>query len=109
MLTRTKAAVVAAATSLTVVLGGVAMAPAASAASAPGCDWEWQWPQTQRTTTTINLRSGSGTGYTSKGLLAKGVKFQEHCNKQSTWSYGKVLTGANAGKWGWVATRYITF
>ncbi|MET9669656.1 SH3 domain-containing protein [Streptomyces sp. NPDC006475] len=92
----------------TVVVVGGALAGAPSAAAVPAaCDWEWAWPQTNNATATVHLRSGPGSGYTSKGLLQKGIKFQETCNKNFAWGYGKVLTGANRGKWGWVAKSYM--
>ncbi|MGW6907661.1 SH3 domain-containing protein [Streptomyces sp. NPDC054940] len=66
-------------------------------------------PQTEKTTASVNLRSGPGASHSSKGLLATGTKFDHYCSTYNTqsWVYGKVLSGANKGKWGWVAGNYL--
>ncbi|MBZ3914130.1 SH3 domain-containing protein [Streptomyces acidiscabies] len=66
-------------------------------------------PVTEKATTNVNLRSGPKSGATSKGLLTKGTKFDLYCSSggSQSWGYGKVLAGANKGKWGWVAERYL--
>ncbi|MFG2927980.1 hypothetical protein [Streptomyces achromogenes] len=43
----------------------------------------------------------------SLGILYKGTHFTEYCNKKFTWSYGKVTSGPNKGKWGWVKKSYL--
>ncbi|MDW6059408.1 hypothetical protein SAZ11_16970 [Streptomyces sp. FXJ1.4098] len=43
-----------------------------------------------------------GTSYSSLGVLYKGTDFTEYCTKDYKWSYGKVTSGANKGKKGWV-------
>ncbi|MFD4560182.1 SH3 domain-containing protein [Streptomyces sp. NPDC058469] len=95
--------------SAAVLIGSaVVVAPSASAASLPkSCNWEWAWPQKEETTTAINLRTGAGTKYTSLGILSKGVRFTEYCNKDFKWSYGTVTSGANKGKKGWVSSSYL--
>ncbi|GCB46573.1 hypothetical protein SNL152K_3871 [Streptomyces sp. NL15-2K] len=55
----------------------------------------------------MNLRSGPGAKYTSKGILYKSTRFAEYCNKDFKWGYGKVTSGPNKGKWGWVAYNYL--
>ncbi|MEV3966975.1 SH3 domain-containing protein [Streptomyces sp. NPDC050698] len=93
------------------VMGVPATASAASLPSACPKDLILPVPQTQKTSTTVNLRSGPGTSYTSKGSLAKGTKFDHYCStyKSQSWVYGKVLSGANKGKWGWVAESYLKY
>ncbi|MER6011045.1 SH3 domain-containing protein [Streptomyces bluensis] len=100
---------VAVAASSAVLLGGaIATAPTASAESLPKACTTIEVPEQRKVTKSIvHLRSGPGTKYTSKGLLQKGTKFDEWCNKRKSWSYGKVLSGANKGKKGWVAYRYL--
>lgn len=98
----------AAATTAVIVGGAVLTAPAASAASLPkSCTWEWAWPQKMEITSDVNLRSGPGKKYTSLGILYKGARFTEYCDKNHSWSYGKVASGPNNGKWGWVKTDYV--
>ncbi|WP_244187987.1 SH3 domain-containing protein [Streptomyces regalis] len=98
----------AAATTAVIVGGAVLTAPAASAASLPkSCTWEWAWPQKMEITSDVNLRSGPGKKYTSLGILYKGARFTEYCDKNHSWSYGKVTSGPNNGKWGWVKTDYV--
>ncbi|MEU8972624.1 SH3 domain-containing protein [Streptomyces monashensis] len=108
--------IVGAAASTALLIGG-AMVAAPTASAAPqsasasalprACDWEWAWPQKESMTTAVNLRSGPGTTYTSLGMLYKGVRFTEYCNKKFQWSYGKVTSGPNAGRWGWVKSSYL--
>ncbi|KAK1182693.1 SH3 domain-containing protein [Streptomyces sp. NPDC000941] len=92
----------AAAASAAVILGGAVLtAPTASAASLPrACNLIVT--QTKEASAAVNLRSGPGTNYTSLGLLSKGTDFTEYCTKDYKWSYGKVTSGANKGKKGWV-------
>ncbi|MEU1004080.1 SH3 domain-containing protein [Streptomyces tibetensis] len=52
------------------------------------------------------MRNGPSTSYASLGFLGKGTKIDPDCTKDN-WLYGKVLTGANAGKWGWVSISYL--
>lgn len=103
-----KSKLAATAATAAVILGGsVITAPPAAAAVPSACNWEWQWPQKKRTTAAVNLRSGPSTNYVSKGILFTGTTFTEYCNKDFEWSYGKVTSGANSGKWGWVAGAYL--
>ncbi|BCM69022.1 hypothetical protein EASAB2608_04356 [Streptomyces sp. EAS-AB2608] len=96
-----------AASSALLIGGATVAAPTASAASLPkACTWEWAYPQSERITTAVNLRSGPGTKYKSLGILYKAVRFTEYCNKDFKWSYGKVASGPNKGKKGWVKTSY---
>ncbi|MET9122240.1 SH3 domain-containing protein [Streptomyces sp. NPDC004528] len=55
----------------------------------------------------MNLRTGPSTGYTSLGILARGVRVTEYCNRSNKWSYIKVNSGANKGRWGWMDSRYM--
>ncbi|GHE14511.1 SH3 domain-containing protein [Streptomyces alanosinicus] len=59
----------------------------------------------------INLRSKIGAvNSPSLGILYKGTKFSARCRLALdgiSWDYGKVLTGANTGKWGWVPYDYV--
>ncbi|MER6684637.1 SH3 domain-containing protein [Streptomyces olivaceoviridis] len=65
---------------------------------------------TERTTTAVNLRTGPGTKYASRGILAKRTGFQNWCQtKNYDWAYGKVTSGQNRGKWGWVSTDYLVW
>ncbi|CAM5737913.1 hypothetical protein SALBM311S_03746 [Streptomyces alboniger] len=93
------------------VMGLPATASAVSLPSACPKDLILPVPQTEKTTTTVNLRSGPGTSYASKGSLATGTKFDHYCStyKSRVWVYGKVLSGANKGKWGWVAESYLKY
>ena len=94
--------IAAAAASAAVILGGaVVAAPSASAASLPAA-CNLVLTLTKEASTSVNLRSGPGTSYTSLGILATGVNFTEYCTKDYAWSYGKVTSGANKGKLGWV-------
>ncbi|MET9830692.1 SH3 domain-containing protein [Streptomyces sp. NPDC006385] len=92
---------------LSVIAAGIATAPTASAASLPkGCIPSVQIPS--KTTKAVNLRTGPGTKYKSLGILPKGTRFNDSClTKDFLWFYGKVGTGANKGKKGWVYGRYI--
>ncbi|MFF3817232.1 SH3 domain-containing protein [Streptomyces bluensis] len=104
----TRIAAVAASTA--VLLGGaVVTAPTASAAPAKPCTTEYgkPFPHKVKTKNGVHLRSGPGTKYTSKGLLRNGVKFNEWCYPQGKWSYGRVKSGPNNGKWGWVNIDYL--
>ncbi|MEW2402004.1 SH3 domain-containing protein [Streptomyces sp. NPDC046862] len=61
-----------------------------------------------KATTLVNLRNGPSTSYYSKGLLKKGTRFDPSCSKNNhKWFYGKVLSGAHAGTWGWVYGAYL--
>ncbi|MFD7131283.1 SH3 domain-containing protein [Streptomyces sp. NPDC059894] len=104
-LTRSAAAV---ALGLTVAAGATIKAPDAHAATLPkSCTWTWSWPQTTEASTAARLRTGPGTTYTVLGILYKGNDFTEYCNKNFKWSYGKVTSGPNKGKWGWVSYAYL--
>ncbi|MDX3230165.1 SH3 domain-containing protein [Streptomyces sp. ME19-01-6] len=94
--------IAAAAASAAVILGGAVLtAPTASAASLPkACNLIGT--QTKEVTDAVHLRSGPGTSYSSLGLLQDGNDFTEYCTKDYKWSYGKVTSGANKGKKGWV-------
>ncbi|MDX3387515.1 SH3 domain-containing protein [Streptomyces niveiscabiei] len=108
-------------TKLAALVGSVALAGAvtvvglpasASAATMPSaCPKELVLPVpvTSKATTNVNLRSGPKSSSTSKGLLTKGTTFDEYCMSggSTSWSYGKVLSGANKGKWGWVVGTYL--
>ncbi len=101
------------ATALTVSLalafgGAVIAASPASAVGSSACDYRPAYSPVSKATTTVNLRNGPGTSHYSKGLLTKGNRFDPLCSaKNHVWFYGKVLSGANAGKWGWVNGHYL--
>lgn len=105
---KTRAAAIAAAVAIAVG-GALITATPASAVGSSSCNWTWAYAQDMKTNTAVNLRNGPSTAYYSKGILSKGTRFKEYCNKDFNWSYGKVLTGANAGKWGWVYSSYLDF
>ena len=92
---------------LSVLGAGIATAPTASAVSQPkGCIPSSKIPS--KTTKAVNLRTGPGTKYKSLGILAKGTRFNDSCmTKDYVWFYGKVGTGANKGKKGWVNGYYM--
>lgn len=104
---------VAVTSALVMAIGGasLAVAPTASAAIPSKCQWQWSEPHRATTTTAVNLRTGPGTGYTSLGILSKGTGFTHYClaypNGQN-WAWGKVTSGPNAGKTGWVYYSYLT-
>lgn len=99
--------IAAAAASTAVILGGAVLtAPTASAASLPSA-CNLIVTQTKEAATSVNLRSGPGTSYTSLGILSTGTDFTEYCTKDYQWSYGKVTSGANKGKTGWVKYSYL--
>ncbi|KUM91909.1 hypothetical protein AQI88_34545 [Streptomyces cellostaticus] len=91
--------------------GLVAIAPAASALPAACAkDDTFPIPLKETTTASVNLRKNPGTGSASLGLLAKGTKFSGRClaaKGGTNWTYGKVLSGANKGRWGWVMWEYL--
>ncbi|MCO6008305.1 hypothetical protein NE236_25330 [Actinoallomurus purpureus] len=99
-----------------VALGGVvATASAASAAGSSACTVNIR-NATYKTTTAVRLRKGPSTSYTSLGLLSTGTRFYGTCNydpsygigvSDKVWTYGKVTSGANSGKWGWVFSSYL--
>ncbi|MFJ9818798.1 SH3 domain-containing protein [Streptomyces sp. NPDC101151] len=101
--------IAAGAASAAALLGSsILVAPAASATSLPkACNWEWAYPQNKNVSTAVNLRSGPATKYKSLGILYKGARFTEYCNKDFKWSYGKVVSGPNKGKRGWVKYAYL--
>ncbi|PPS73319.1 hypothetical protein BV882_15595 [Streptomyces sp. 46] len=107
---RLKKAAVGITTAALVVAGGiattVAVAGPASAVGSSACTGDGSGLVTAKTTTGINLRNGPSTSYASLGFLGKGTKIDPDCTKDN-WLYGKVLTGANAGKWGWVSISYL--
>ncbi|MDH2390115.1 SH3 domain-containing protein [Streptomyces sp. HNM0663] len=88
----------------TLILGGAVMAASpASAVGSSACDYRPVYSPVSKASTNVNLRNGPSTSYYSKGLLTKGTRFDPLCSaKNHVWFYGKVLSGANAGKWGWV-------
>ncbi|MGW1615696.1 SH3 domain-containing protein [Streptomyces sp. NPDC002285] len=90
--------------SATLIFGGAVIAASpASAVGSSACDYRPAWNPPVKATTTVNLRNGPSTSYYSKGLLTKGTRFDPLCSaKNHVWQYGKVLSGANKGKWGWV-------
>lgn len=88
--------------------GAVITASPASAVGSSACDYRPAYSPVGTATTTVNLRNGPSTSYYSKGLLVKGNRFDPSCSKYNhTWFYGKVLSGANSGKWGWVYGAYL--
>ncbi|SCF97326.1 SH3 domain-containing protein [Streptomyces sp. Ncost-T10-10d] len=90
--------------------GTASAAPSAAAAIPSACTYQWNEPRKAATTTAVNLRSGPSTSYTSLGLLSKGTGFTHYCLKgdvNPSWAWGKVTTGANAGKSGWVRYDYL--
>ncbi|MFB6846349.1 SH3 domain-containing protein [Streptomyces sp. NPDC056373] len=93
-----------------VVAGGiattVAVAGPAAAVGSSACTGDGSGLGTAKTTTGINLRNGPSTSYAILGFLGKGTKIDPECTDGS-WLYGKVLTGANAGTWGWVSIPYL--
>ncbi|WP_244190727.1 SH3 domain-containing protein [Streptomyces caeruleatus] len=93
---------------LSVLGAGIATAPTASAASLPkGCVPAYGVPN--KATKAVNLRSGPGTKYTSLGILSKGTRYTPTCmTKDASWLYGKVGTGPNKGRKGWVYWTYMT-
>ncbi|MFI1533654.1 SH3 domain-containing protein [Streptomyces anandii] len=102
----------AATVSVAALFGGlVATAPAASALPAACAkDDTFPVPLKETTTTNVNLRRNPGSSSTSLGLLVKGTKFSGRClhyKGGTNWTYGKVLSGANSGKWGWVDWDYL--
>ncbi|WP_433855223.1 SH3 domain-containing protein [Streptomyces kronopolitis] len=87
------------------LLGGAAaiQAPAANAASRPSaaaCQKTsfWAWIDASA----ANFRTGPYTHSTSLGLLHYGDRVQVTCATDSNWYYGKALSGAHRGQWGWV-------
>ncbi|MEV5748325.1 hypothetical protein AB0L00_10940 [Actinoallomurus sp. NPDC052308] len=99
-----------------VALGGVvATATAASAVGSSKCTVNIT-DSTYKTTTTVKFRTGPSTGYTALGSLSTGTKFYGTCKydpsygigvSDQVWTYGKVTSGANTGKWGWVYSSYL--
>ncbi|KNE83351.1 SH3 domain-containing protein [Streptomyces xinghaiensis] len=105
---------VAVASAALLAAGGATLtaAPSAAAVSIPSkCQYQWYNPHKAKTTTSVHLRTGPSTGYTSLGILSKGTKFTHYCvayPNGSNWAWGKVTSGANAGKTGWVYYNYLT-
>ncbi|WP_327669519.1 MULTISPECIES: SH3 domain-containing protein [unclassified Streptomyces] len=103
-----------------VATGGIAVsAPTASAATSAGssaCNLNTK-NTTYKTTTAVKFRSGPSTGYTSRGRLGRGTRVYVVCFKDANygvgvsngydWAYGKITSGANKGKVGWVADSYL--
>jgi len=89
----------------------LATAPTAAAASIPSaCQYQWNTPHNARTTAGVNLRTGPSTGYTSLGILTKGTTFTHYClayPRGTNWAWGKVTSGVNKSKTGWVAYSYL--
>ncbi|MFJ9748700.1 SH3 domain-containing protein [Streptomyces chartreusis] len=92
---------------LSVIGGGIAMAPTASAANGLPANCLAVFQVGQKTTTAVNLRTGPSTKYKSRGVLSKGTRFNEYCTKDFIWYYGKVANGANKNKKGWVHGAYL--
>ncbi|WP_244187986.1 SH3 domain-containing protein [Streptomyces regalis] len=92
---------------LSVLGAGITTAPAASAAPLPkGCIPTSHIPS--KTTEAVNLRTGPGKKYKSLGILSKGTRFNDSCmTKDFVWFYGKVGSGPNKGKKGWVNGHYL--
>jgi len=109
---RTLGRIAATTLSAAALLGGLlATAPAASALPSQ-CTKDDTFPVPLKMTVTenVNLRKDPGTSSASLGILTKGTKFTSYClaNKNGTnWEGGKVTSGANKGKWGWVAWDYV--
>ncbi|MGY3056123.1 uncharacterized protein YraI [Streptomyces sp. TE3672] len=105
---------IAAIVSAAVMAGGVsiAAAPTAAAVTIPSaCQYQWNNPHNAKATTSVNLRTGPSTGYTSLGILSKGTGFTHYCiggPSNTNWAWGKVTSGANKGRTGWVAYTYLT-
>ncbi|KUN94155.1 hypothetical protein AQJ67_37415 [Streptomyces caeruleatus] len=81
-------------------------ASTASAASLPK-DCLEIYHNTKKATEAVNLRKGPGRNYTSLGILSKGTRFRVNCTTDFYWYYGKVETGANKGRKGWVSIAYL--
>ncbi|WP_406254772.1 SH3 domain-containing protein [Streptomyces chartreusis] len=92
---------------LSVIGGGIAIAPTASAANGLPANCVQVYSVGQKTTTAVNLRTGPSTKYKSRGVLSKGTRFTEYCTKNFIWYYGKVANGAHKNKKGWVHGDYI--
>ncbi|MFF7415407.1 hypothetical protein [Streptomyces lydicus] len=54
----------------------------------------------------LNLRTGPGTGYSSRGHLYQDGFWATCSARNFSWVYGKVLSGAHKGQWGWVYRKY---
>jgi len=92
-----------------VAVGFAVTAPEASAVTPKEAECiEWSHPYQAKTTATVHFRSGPGTKYASLGILQKGTTLEEHCYS-SKWSYEKVKSGPNKGRFGWVASQYVEF
>ncbi|MFH0245872.1 SH3 domain-containing protein [Streptomyces sp. HK10] len=88
--------------------GAVAMAPSAAAVGSSACTKNIANYSGDITASAVHLRSGPSTGYTSKGLLYRNTDVYVYCTASGgSWSYLKATSGANSGRYGWVATRYI--
>ncbi|MDO0912100.1 SH3 domain-containing protein [Streptomyces sp. DT2A-34] len=97
-------ALAASALGLAVTAGG--LTATASAVSLPaGCIAHYA--QTMKTDAAVNLRKKPTRSSTSLGILQKGTKFRTYCSKDFLWYYGKVGSGANKGKYGWVVADYL--
>ncbi|MFJ3946155.1 SH3 domain-containing protein [Streptomyces griseoaurantiacus] len=98
------------ATAGALVLGG-AVATASTASAAPNSKSCTSKPpaidvHTYVETSNVKFRTGPSTKYTAKGLLTKGTKVYQPCQK-GAWSYIKVTSGAHKGEKGWVAGQYL--
>ncbi|MFF4699963.1 SH3 domain-containing protein [Streptomyces chattanoogensis] len=111
---RIAARVVALTSAVLLTAGGatLAVAPTASAVSMPSkCQYAWNDPHKAKTTAVVNLRTGPSRSYVSIGTLSKGTRFTHYCLAYPhghNWAWGKVTSGANAGRWGWVYYNYLT-
>ncbi|MFM9615217.1 SH3 domain-containing protein [Streptomyces niveiscabiei] len=80
----------------------------ANAATLPKECGYWGSPATKDVSIAVKLRSGPGTNYTVLGVLYKGADFTEYCiTKDYKWSWGKVTSGPNKGRNGWVSYAYL--
>ncbi|MFE7275330.1 SH3 domain-containing protein [Streptomyces sp. NPDC057623] len=91
---------------LSVIGAGIAIAPTASAASLPK-DCLEVYQVNKKMTEAVHLRKGPGKKYTSLGILSKGTRFINYCTKDFYWYYGKVTSGPNKGRKGWVTIAYM--
>ncbi|ATM24570.1 hypothetical protein SMD44_p10071 (plasmid) [Streptomyces alboflavus] len=111
---RTPARLVALTSAALLTTGGatLAVAPTASAVSMPSkCQYAWNTPHYAKTTAVVNLRTGPSTSYSSKGNLSKRTRFTHYCIAYphgKNWAWGKVTSGPNKGKRGWVYYKYLT-
>lgn len=100
---------------LSVVAGVTATttSPASAVVSTVGTKACTEWARLNTTVSaTVKLRSGPGTKYVAMRQLAKNTKVYWSCTRGlsgsgKSWGHVLVKSGANKGKSGWVARRYI--